>query len=363
MRRSRAADRPDVRKGLRVAQPHDSNASVNRWSIQVLTRQVPELPVRPALAVALAAAALVWLGLAHTGLAGWRFFLASLAAVLGGALSFLVMLNARKPHRSVVRPIDLPLVLVVDQHGIHLREDRGPTESIAWSAAPAAAIWRDAEGAVQCLRVATAELMWTIVPTTGPGPRTVADGNGRLPVFDVPGPPGKIAAEDLARRHAPWEVVIAVPELAAVIAAVAAIIPDAPSSTGWRMALAAEEDPTGRRALRLVGTRLSDESKGADDVRVDLAAATVAKARTWSRRSPASGYPERWCAVFVEEGDAKLRVDVPAALLPELSAGSEAEEDPSGEPAFVAPDWGAVIVAALAARIVEAQRGEPSSDA
>lgn len=311
------------------------------YDIVLLERVAVGARVQPAIAVGLALGAVVWLALSATSWIGLRFFLASLAAVVGGVATYLVALNRGRPDRAYVRPADLPLRLAVDEDGLHLVEDRGPRESIRWREPHALAVWVDPSGRPMVLRVANAEVTWTITGGLG---EVVPHGLPRIELRPIAAAYARTDA--LARRHAPWEVMLGVGEGHDVLSQVHAHRGEAAVTPLWRVPLDAEFDPTARWALRLRPGQLIVEQGGEAEATLDLSQPYEVVSETIEAAVLPGTPPRRLRHFDLRQGGADARFSIDPAVqgelgvMPQATGGRQPHTD---VPRLVPPDWVPVL--------------------
>jgi hypothetical protein len=311
------------------------------WDIVLLERVAVGARLQPAIAVALALGAVVWLTLSATSWVGLRFFLASLAAVTGGAATYLVALNRGRPDRSWVRPADLPLRLTVDGDGLHLIEDRGPREHIAWREPHDLAVWVDPAGRPVLLRVASAEVTWTFTGGLG---ETVPEGLPTVPLRAVAAAYARTDA--LARRHAPWELLFTVGAGGDLLPALVHARAAAPRTPLWRVPLDAEFDPTARWTLRFAAQRLVVLHGGEPEDELDLRAPFEVALETIEAAVLPETPPRRLRRLDLRQGTAFVRLSLDPAAQGEPTAlpGAPTEARPTDVPRLVPPDWVPVLL-------------------
>lgn len=335
----------DTSDGPSAARPGRDAEEGSAYDIVLLERVALGARVQPAIAVGLALGAICWLALSATSWIALRFFLSTLAAVVGGVTAWVLTLNRGRPDRSIVRPADLPVRLAIDVSGVHLVEERGAKESVRWTAPHAVAVWTDPTGRPLCLRVANQDVTWTLVGGLG---ESAPPG---MPTIRLSAVVSAYARTDaLARRHAPWEAILSIGEGHDVLGRLHAARADAGVLPLWRIPLDAEFDPTARWSLRLRPNGLASEHGGETEDDLDLTAPFSVRSE-WIEAAVLPGTPPRLLRRFdIEQGDTRLRFAVdPGAV---RSGGGPLHPVPgtlphTDQPRLVPPEWAPVLLAHL----------------
>ena len=302
--------------------------------------------VRPALAVGLAVAALVWLSLHDTSIVGLRYFLTSLSALFSAAAVWAFTLSRRRPDRTRIRVAELPVRLVADEQGLHLVHERGARESIRWDAPHAVALWLDEDDSPRIFRVASERMRWTLVGAPGTGAPVALPPT--VPIVRLGSHAAARSSEDaLARRRAPWEVVLRPTGPGSLLEAICATRPIEEPSPLWRVPLDAEWDPTARWSLRLRPGAVSMDRAGDPVESIELEAPFDATA-SWIAAVVLPGEPARPLRrVELRQGDARIRFAFdPAVLTPGGPATTQALDDlpTTDQPRLVPTEWTPVVL-------------------